>query len=392
MTVKLYDSDSHLYTFQATVLRCDPDGSRFAVELDRTAFFPEGGGQYADTGKIGEASVLDVQETDNAILHFTDRALPVGAVVTGTLDSEKRFVRMQNHSGEHIVSGIIHRLYGLDNVGFHLGDGDMTVDYNGNLTRSDLDRVEAMANEAVARNIPITAEYPDARTLETLSYRSKLDLTENVRIVTIGDIDCCACCAPHVSRTGEIGAIKLLDFEHYKGGVRIHMLCGAWAIGDYRIKYDNVQRISALLCVPQAETADAVERLLDSVKEKDYVLAGLRRRLAVCAMDNAGTDNCICFFADEACDMDSLRHAVNLGMQRAVLCAGFLPADGGFRYCIGSATTDLRAQAKTINTALNGRGGGQTSMIQGSCAANAEDIRAFFKKWQLNKNVYCNDR
>ena len=202
MTVKLYDSDSHLYTFQATVLRCDPDGSRFAVELDRTAFFPEGGGQYADTGKIGEASVLDVQETDNAILHFTDRALPVGAVVTGTLDSEKRFVRMQNHSGEHIVSGIIHRLYGLDNVGFHLGDGDMTVDYNGNLTRSDLDRVEAMANEAVARNIPITAEYPDARTLETLSYRSKLDLTENVRIVTIGDIDCCACCAPHVSRTG----------------------------------------------------------------------------------------------------------------------------------------------------------------------------------------------
>lgn len=384
MTEKLYDTDSHLFSFHANVIRCEPDGDRYSVVLDRTAFFPEGGGQYADTGTLGDAAVLDVQETDGEIVHYTDRALPVGALVNGELDAEQRFIRMQNHTGEHIVSGIVHAVFGFDNVGFHLGDGDMTVDYNGVLTREDLDLVESLANEAVAHNIPVTVSYPDAQSLETLTYRSKLDLRENVRIVTIGDIDRCACCAPHVSRTGEIGAIKLLDFEHYKGGVRCHMLCGAWASADYRVKYDNVQRISAALCVPQTETAQAVARLLDTLKEKDYALSGLRRKLAQAAMENAVADNCLCFFADEDCDMDSLRYAVNLGMERAELCAGFVPADGGFRYCIGSKALDLRKLSKSINEAIGGRGGGQPAMIQGTAAADRKKIEVFFHKTVFN--------
>lgn len=379
MTKKLYDIDSHLYTFDATVVRCEAVGDRYAVVLDRTAFFPEGGGQYADSGTLDGAVVLDVQEQDGDIVHFTKRALTVGSVISGMLDAQLRFVRMQNHTGEHIVSGIVHRLFGLDNVGFHLGDGDMTVDYNGVLTRDDLDRVETLANEVVARNIEVTAEYPDAQTLGSLKYRSKLELTENARIVTIGDVDCCACCAPHVTRTGEVGCIKLLDFEHYKGGVRIHMLCGAWALADYRVKYDNVLRISTSLCVPQPETADAVARMLEAAKDKDYLLSGLRRRLAVCAMENAGHSNYLCFFADEGCDMDSVRYAVNLGMNRAELCAGFLPAERGFRYCIGSGSIDLRANAKAINEAICGRGGGQTGMIQGSCTQDRGKIIAFFE-------------
>lgn len=378
MTTRLFDTDSCLFAFDAAVIRCEQAGTRYAVVLDQTAFFPEGGGQYADTGRLGSAAVLDVQETDGRIVHYTDAPLSVGSVVHGELDAQQRFVRMQNHSGEHIVSGIVHRLFGLDNVGFHLGDGDMTVDYNGVLTRDDLDLVETKANEAVARNLEITAEYPDAQTLASLSYRSKLELTDNVRIVTIGDVDCCACCAPHVSRTGEIGCIKLLDFEHYKGGVRIHMLCGAWASADYRVKYENVRRISSLLCVPQPETADAVARLLDSVKEKDYALAGLRRRLALAAMENAAKQDAFCFFADELCDMDALRYAVNLGMERAGVCAGFLPSDGGFRYCIGSKTVDLRKAAKAINAAIGGRGGGQPNMIQGSCTAPRETVSSCF--------------
>ena len=379
MTAKLYDTDSHLYTFQANVVRCSPDGNRFAVILDRTAFFPEGGGQGADTGSLGDAVVLDVQETAGEIVHYTDRAVPAGSSVIGKLDAQKRFVRMQNHSGEHIVSGLVHRLYGLDNVGFHLGDGDMTVDYNGVLTREDLDRIEMLANDVVANNIEVTAEYPDAMTLKTLSYRSKLELTENVRIVTIGDVDCCACCAPHVCRTGEIGTIKLLDSERYKGGVRLHMLCGAWATADYRVKYENVQRISALLCVPQADTASAVAHLAEAIKEKDYALSALRRKLAVTAMENAPHSGNICFFADNACDMDSLRYAVNLGMKQAELCAGFTPSEDGFRYCIGSVSTDLRAASRTINASLNGRGGGQPTMIQGTVRAKRDEITAFFR-------------
>lgn len=383
MTVKLYDTDSHMFEFQAMVVRCEPRGDRYAVVLDRTAFFPEGGGQYADTGNISGAEVSDVQEMNGEIVHFTDRALSVSSIVNGVLDSRKRFERMQNHSGEHIVSGIVHRLFGLDNVGFHLGDGDMTVDYNGVLTRDNLDCVETLANEAVSRNIPVIAEYPDEKTLETLSYRSKLELTENVRIVTIGDVDCCACCAPHVSRTGEIGAIKLLDFEHYKGGVRIHMLCGAWAMADYRIKYANMQKTSAFLRVPQSEIADAVARVLDSSKEKEYQLSLLRRKLAVSAMERGDQAKCICFFADAACDMDAVRYAVNLGMDRAGICAGFLPTEGGFQYCIGSGSVDLRSKSRDINEAIGGRGGGKTGMIQGSCTADRDTIEAFFQKMTL---------
>ena len=258
MTKKLYDADSHLFEFDAAVLSCTPVKDRYAVTLDQTAFFPEGGGQYADTGKLDAARVLDVQEENGGIVHYTDRPLDVGAAVHGTLETEQRFRRMQNHSGEHIVSGLVHTLFGLDNVGFHLGDDDMTVDYNGTLTRDDLDRVETMANQVVARNIPILTQYPDPQILPTLQYRSKLELTENVRIVTIGDVDCCACCAPHVAFTGEIGVIKILDFERYKGGVRCHMLCGETALEDYRDKYRNVQSVSLALCVPQNETAQGV--------------------------------------------------------------------------------------------------------------------------------------
>lgn len=380
MTEKLFETNSHLFAFDAHIIRCDTQGERFAVVLDRTAFFPEGGGQYADTGTLDDANVLDVQTVNGEIVHYTDRALPVGKAVAGRLDAKKRFVRMQNHSGEHIVSGIVHALFGFDNVGFHLGDGDMTVDYNGVLTREDLDRVETLANEAVAQNIEVTVTYPDAQALRTMNYRSKLELTENVRIVQIGDVDTCACCAPHVSRTGEIGCIKLLDFEHYKGGVRCHMLCGAWAIEDYRVKYENVQRISALLCVPQPETADAAARVCETIREKDYALAGLRRKLAVSAMERAAEDGSFCFFTDESCDMDAVRFAVNLGKERAELCAGFLPADGSYRYCIGSDSVDLRQNSKMINAAIGGRGGGQASMIQGTAAAQRKDIEDFFAK------------
>lgn len=384
MTIKLYDLDNHLYSFKADVLSCEPCGDRFAVTLDQTAFFPEGGGQYADTGTLDEARVLDVQETDGMIVHYTDRLLDPGKTVHGVVDSGIRFRRMQNHSGEHIVSGIVHRLFGYDNVGFHLGNDDMTVDYNGTLTREDFDRVETLANDAVAQNIPITAQYPSPDVLSTLNYRSKLELTQNVRIVTIGDVDCCACCAPHVSRTGEIGIIKILDYERYKGGVRCHILCGFSALEDYRAKYASVQTISLALCVPQHETAPGVQRLLDDVKQKEYTIIGLRRRLAEHSLSLAQrNEHCLWFFADADCDADSVRYAVNLGMKDHAVCAGFIPVEGGWRYCIGSASVDLRARVKEINTLLQGRGGGQSGMIQGTASATRDKIDIYFKKFEL---------
>lgn len=226
MTEKLYDKDSHLKEFTGTVLSCKKTGEKYAVTLNRTAFFPEGGGQQSDRGYIGEAYISDVQIKNGEILHFADKPLSVGQAYDCKLDFDFRFRNMQNHSGEHIISGIIHRFYGFNNVGFHLG-AEMTMDFDGELTRQQLDEIEDLANKAVYENLPVKAYYPTDEELESLDYRSKLDLKENVRIVEIKGVDVCACCARHVKSTGEIGIIKILDFEKYKGGVRLIVKCGA---------------------------------------------------------------------------------------------------------------------------------------------------------------------
>ena len=211
MTIKLYDQDSHLKHFTATVRTCAPAGEgKWQVELDQTAFFPEGGGQPADGGTLGGHNVLDVQEAGDSILHTVDGPLEPGTQVEGDLDWPLRFRRMQCHSGEHIISGLAHSLYGCTNVGFHLGENEVILDFDQELTAEQLEQLETLANQIVAENRPITAEYPDPEVLKTLDYRSKLDLTENIRIVTVETCDVCACCAPHVSRTGEIGDGKNL--------------------------------------------------------------------------------------------------------------------------------------------------------------------------------------
>ena len=229
-TVKLYELDSELYEFEARVIACEKREGGYAIELNRTAFFPEGGGQYADPGTLAGLKVLDVQIEDGRILHMTDEPLTVGSTIKGILDAEERFVRMQNHSGEHILCGIAHARWGAENVGFHLGDREMTMDLDIPLTEEQLAELELAGNRAVWANAAITAEYPDEKALADLPYRSKLDLTDNVRIVTIEGVDACACCAPHVKRPGEIGAIKIVSAIHHKGGMRLWVLCGAWAI------------------------------------------------------------------------------------------------------------------------------------------------------------------
>ena len=261
MTEKLYDADAYLKSFEAEVISCSAAGENsYAVVLDRTAFFPEGGGQKSDTGTLDDADVLDVRENNGQIIHYTNIPLKTGSVVKGTILFEERFRKMQNHSGEHIVSGLVHSLFGFDNVGFRLSD-DVTVDINGELSSDDIERIESLANKAVYENVTVNACYPDKETLKNLSYRSKLDLTENVRIVTIEGYDMCACCAPHVSHTGEIGIIKIISNERYKGGTRLHMVCGSDALKDYSIRYDNTRKTAVMLSVSHEDVFTAVQGL-----------------------------------------------------------------------------------------------------------------------------------
>ena len=379
MTEKLYDLDSHLREFTARVISCEQDGKRWAVRLDRTAFFPEGGGQAADTGFLGSARVLDVQEDAGDILHYTDGPLGAGETVTGTLDWQQRFRRMQNHSGEHILSGLVHARYGYRNVGFHLGDGDVTVDFAGELSREQLDELETAVNLAIAENVTVQAWYPSPEELAALDYRSKLELTENVRLVRIEGYDLCACCAPHVSRTGEIGSLRILDFMRHRGGIRLHMLCGLDALEDARMRYRATLAISGLLSVPQADTPAAVERTLRELEETRQALAGEKRRWLKLRSDALPeTEANLCIF-EEDLDPVSLRELVNAGMEKTPgICAAFTGQDGDWKYIIGSRKVDLRSLAKEINAAIGGRGGGRPEMIQGSCTADRKQIEAYF--------------
>ena len=395
-TIRLFDQDSHLYTCNATVVSCEagkaPD--TLSVILDATAFFPEGGGQYPDPGTLEGCPVTDVQEKDGIITHTVSLShlkgashpFEKGAVVTGELDAATRLVRMQNHSGEHIVSGIVHRLYGYKNVGFHLGDGDVTLDFDGVLTRDQLNAIEDEANAIVAACLPITAYYPSPDELSALSYRAKLDLSENVRIVRIGRADdpkdLCACCAPHVDNTGEIGIIKLLDFIHYKGGVRIHMLCGSWALRDYRRRYTAVAAMAAAMSVKQEDVVTGFERMQAEVEEKKRIIAAMRGKLeshTVSAI--TPTEGSLCLF-DEGLEALEMRRLLNAAVEKCGrLCGVFSGNDEeGYRFVIGRGdpTIDLKPRAKEINTALSARGGGSSEMLQGSCTATRDVIEAFF--------------
>ena len=398
-TTRLFDQNSHLYTFTASVLSAEagktPD--TLSVVLDATAFFPEGGGQYPDKGVLAGCPVTDVQEKNGVITHTVSLShlngephpFTEGATVTGELDAPTRFARMQNHSGEHIISGIVHRLYGYKNVGFHLGDGDVTLDFNGVLTRDQLDAIEEEANAIVAANLPVKAYYPDPAELSTLTYRAKLDLTEGVRIVRIGRSDApkdlCACCAPHVDCTGEIGLIKLLDFIHYKGGVRIHMLCGSWALADYRRRYTAVASMAAAMSVKQEEVVTGFDRLRAEVEEKKQTISALRAKLEAHTLAAiTPTEGSLCLF-DEGMDALEMRRLLNAAAGKCGrLCGVFSGNDeSGYRYVIGrgDASIDLKKMVGEINTALSAKGGGSSEMLQGSCTATRAVIEAVFEKY-----------
>lgn len=380
MTEKLYERNSYCRTFTARVEACEPHGDGYGVRLDRTAFFPEGGGQAADPGVLGGIPVTDVQILDGVVWHYLPKPLPVGQMVEGAIDWETRFSRMQHHTAEHIVCGIAHRWHGLENVGFHLGSEDVTLDLSGELTREQLDAIEEEANRVVFANRAVTATVPAADELESIPFRSKEGLAGPVRLITIEDVDCCACCAPHVGCTGEIGLIKLLDFIRYKGGVRIHLLAGAAALADYRLRYTQSAEISAKLSVKQFNLTAAVDRLLTERDGLKLALREANRHLAdalVAAVEP--TDRPVVLVGRDW-DTDTLRRMVNgLSARCSGFCAAYSGADGAYQYVLGG-TGDLKAVTGRMNTALAGRGGGDQRQTQGRIQATEAQIRDFWRE------------
>ena len=374
----LFYEDSHMVTFSATVVSCEQSGEVYEVVLDRTAFFPEGGGQYADTGRLDDAKVTDVQEKAGIIYHKTNQSLEIGKTVQGTIDWEERFSKMQQHSGEHIVSGIVHAVYGYDNVGFHMGKDAITMDFNGSISKEELKVIERKANEAVVKSLDIKVLYPAKEELDSIAYRSKIEIEGQVRIVVIDGYDVCACCAPHVKQTGEIGLIKLVGMQNYKGGVRISMLCGFRALEDYYQKEKNNREIAVMLSAKEYETAVEVERLQEELAMKKAKIAELEQKFLeqkVETLDVSG--EIVCLF--EETDPVMTREMVNLLLKKGAKMAAVFSGNEreGYRYVLGSRSLDVRKNGKLLNEAFHGRGGGKPEMVQGTVQGKREEIEAF---------------
>lgn len=378
MTEKLFYQDGYMREFDAIVLSCDQRGGEYQAVLDRTAFFPEGGGQYADPGRLGDAEVLDVQEKEGVIYHTVTAPLEAGMAVHGKLDWNIRFERMQQHTGEHIISGIVHRRFGYENVGFHLGSDYCTMDFNGPITREELREIELEANRAVFQNLKVEITYPSKEELKTMEYRSKIEIEGQVRIITIPGYDVCACCAPHLASTGEIGLIKLVNMINYKGGERITMLCGYRALADYEIKDENTKAISALLSAKEYEVADAVLHLKDELGSMKGKIASLQQKMLIYRAGEIPVNEEATVVFDADLEGNAPRELMNILLDKgAKVCAVFAGTkEAGYRYVIGSKETDVRPLCKKINEVFAGRGGGKPRMVQGSLRGEEAKIRA----------------
>ena len=377
-TERLFDTDAFIFSFEAQVLSCEKQGKYYAAVLDKTAFFPEGGGQPADKGTLGGEPVCDVQEREGIIYHYVKA--PLGGTVQGVLDSNTRFCRMQNHSGEHVVSGIIHRLTGADNISFTLTDSETTLAFNVPLSEEMLTKVEREANDVVFRDVPITAYYPDSESLAALDYRSKLELSENVRLVEIAGTDLCACCAPHCRTTGQIGLIKIVASERYKGGTKLWIHCGSRALAHYALLLDEVTEISHLLCARADKIAPAVQKLKESKEQAEYTLVSLKRKAIEerIAGVPATKGNIVLRCDFQGDDLRLFAEGLKAKAGGFVLvCAG--DDTSAYRFVLTAAQRDIMPLVQPANAALGGRGGGRDNMVRGTYAAPWQAIKQFFE-------------
>ena len=379
MTEKLYYADSFLTEFTARALSCEKSKNGWEVQLDRTAFYPEGGGQPSDHGTLGGAAVSDVRERDGVIYHTCDRALEVGSQAAGTIYFQRRFDFMQQHSGEHIVSGILCGRFHCDNVGFHIGHELVTIDFNAVLTAEDVQEVELLANRYIWEDHPIRVSWPSQAELDALHYRSKKALSGAVRIVTWPEADCCACCGTHVRSSGQVGCVKLISCQKFREGVRIEMAAGGRALAYINAIAQQNSQVSQLLSAKPTATAAAVER----VQKELYTLRGRVAALeesdfARKAQLYAGAGDVL--LVEGAMSAESIRKLCTAVQESAGgRCAVFAGGDGMYQYAVSQPDGDLRALAKEINAALNGRGGGKPGFIQGRVQAGAADIQRVLK-------------
>lgn len=388
-TKKLYDIDAYAAEFEATVVSCEEieyvnscgdKGVMYEVILDQTLFFPEEGGQTPDKGVLGDVEVFDVQIKNDVIKHYVTKELQTNANVKGKIDWQHRFFNMQQHSGEHLFSGLAHRMYGLKNVGFHLSNQIVTMDFDHALSDEQLREMEWEINEAIAANVEIKTGYPSKEELAVLEYRSKIEIDGDIRIVEIPGYDVCACCAPHVRRTGEIGMFKIQSVQNYKGGMRISFLCGFRALEEYRKKSEIISELSGLLTTNQDNLADHVNKLKTQVQSLKTQLSNAKQSMMESKIADIPVEQKDVILFERDLETPVMRTVVNkLVEKHDGICGVFVGDDeNGYNFIIGSKNVDCRDIANKLREELNARGGGKSQMIQGSVIASAQQIIHLF--------------
>ena len=380
MTEHLYEIDPYIKEFEAVVTECIEKNGKYHIGLNRSAFFPEGGGQPGDQGWLNDILIYDTHEKDGIIWHYAEEALEVGQSVQGKLKWDLRFSNMQNHAGEHIVSGIIHRKYGYDNVGFHMGSDAITLDINGELTADQVRMIEIEANQAIEANLPIVVQVPEREKLAAMMYRSKKEIDGDVRIVEVPGYDRCACCGTHPFKTGEIRLIKILSVQNYKGGVRISMLAGNRALEDYCSKHESVVEISHLLSAKTGEVSEAVERILKELGDLKFSMVQLKREyMAVKAENLPITGESVCVI-ENGLKGNDLREYANLLAKRTdrvlVLSEN---GQGLTNYVLIDADGQAKTFGQEIQKTFEGKGGGKPQMIQGTLKGDYLTIKEWFE-------------
>ena len=375
---KIYYVNPMESRFTATVTDCQSVKGGFAVTLDATAFYPEGGGQACDVGTLGDARVLDVREKDGSIVHLCDRPLPAGETVEGQLDWERRFDLMQQHTGEHILSGLIHKRFGWHNVGFHLGVSNVQIDFDGPIPADALSELEQEANRVIWEDRPVLCTFPDREILPTIAYRSKKALDWPVRIVEIPGADVCACCGTHLPTTGMVGCIKVISAVKFHEGVRLEIVCGGRALRYFSAVCEQNRQVSQVFSAKMLETGAAAQKMNEALTAEKYRANGLQNRLFdYIAKDYVNQKDILHF--EPGLDGAGVR---TLAEKLCAVCDGFCAVfsekDGGYSYCLATRDGDLRQLCKDMNAALDGRGGGKPQFQQGTVSATIEQIKAWF--------------
>lgn len=387
--MKLYENESYKRENQTKVLSCETTDGKTWIRLEDTIFFPEEGGQYADTGslKAGDdmIEVLDGQIKDGEIFYLVDRPVDPGCQVDCTLDWETRFMRMQQHTGEHILTGVIHNHFGYNNVGFHLSDeSPVTLDLDGMLTPEQIAQMELLANEVVYANLPVTASYPSREDLEHIDYRSKIEIDGQVRLITVGSaddpVDVCACCAPHVARTGEVGLIKVISSQKYKGGIRLNILCGKRAFQFFQEQTEIVSRLSRTFSTSMDKICGCVEGQIKEISGLKYKVSEFAEKRLADQIASLPDTRHACLFVEEEISAVAAKNTFNDMAARFEGYVGLFMGndENGYRFQAGSTSLDSRELMKEMKDKLDAKGGGSPQMVQGRTAAKKADIETLF--------------